>query len=81
MTVIDIRTARDDRVDTIQFADKEDSKTGYIIANEVRKSTDGNDYGVEIRDSAGDYIRVMTRDDAENLTRALIKAVSLGWLK
>lgn len=81
MTIIDIRTDSDDRVNTIRFADKEDSKTGYIIAHELKKSNDGDSYGVELRDSAGDYVRVMTRADAENLTRALIKAVSLGWLK
>ena len=69
MTSIDIRGEVKDFVDQIYFSDKRYS-SAYLISK--------TSAGVSI-DTAIKSVYVETKEDAQNLIKALGKAIELGW--
>lgn len=76
MSEIDVRTSGV-VVDQIRFSDQEWDGMG---AADVLKNCGPDE--VQIRETANsDYVRVYDRKHAENLIKALEKAIDLGWLR
>ena len=76
MATIDIRNTSEDAIDTITFASA--SSVSYICGKLVKG---GND--VEVQDPEDDYrsLVIESKEDAENMIKALQKAIELGWFK
>lgn len=76
MTRLDIREVHD-TVDDIVFAEENDvdnSPQAYRIFN-----SDSNYVGIS--DSMGEVVIINGKEHAQNLIKALNKAIELGWLK
>lgn len=74
MSLFDIRSSVEN-IDVIQFADdavnvinaKFISKQSYVVISDERDYRDG------------DWLNIVSQEDAENLISALQKAIDLGW--
>ena len=77
MAIIDVRQEESESTDTIVFSDKY-SGGGFNIGNRLTKHPD-SDY-VRLSDNL-EYVLISNAEHAENLIKALRKAIDLGWLK
>jgi len=78
MSTIDVRASGSVTVHEIRFADAE-SECGYNQASVIRQGS--NDH-IEIYEGDNcDYIRVMSIEHAQDLIKAIEKAIELEWLK
>ena len=71
MSMIDIRQVEDSLINRIQFADAFNS----IESDSISK----NEGGVFIESDEYECMKLATKQDAENLIKALQKAIELGW--
>ena len=79
MANIDIRGMdEDDVIDSITFADPDDAC--FSIATHIEAS-DEDARRFSIHDSTGDYVIVHSKKHAENLIKAINKAIELGFVK
>lgn len=74
MATIDIRDGLEVEIDTIKFSDKEN----YEDAAFLKK---GSFVSVEAAESGDWTYCIATETDAQNLIKALQKAIELGWWK
>ena len=72
MSTFDVRNTKDNEVVKITFADK---TAGYGCS--LVKESEGGVALVDCEDNFASY--VATKQDAENLIKALQKAIELGW--
>lgn len=85
MTEFDVRFNKTPPVSTIRFSDNMVRNTS--VASTLCLSS-SNENRLEIRDESFDnyhsgegYLVIADQDHAENLIKALYKAIELGWLK
>lgn len=78
MSTIDVRNISSSTVHEIRFADAE-SRGGSYQASVISQGT-CNDIEIYEGDN-GDYIRVLSIEHAQDLIKALEKAIELEWLK
>lgn len=81
MSVFDVRKQSEECVDTLIFADEnslDDEPQAYKVFHSQH-----NKFGsyIEIMDGEGDVVIINNKEHAENLIKALNKAVELGWIK
>lgn len=72
--IYDVRTQSDQEIDKIVFAERSESST--TIAHRIERTLSR----IGIYDGAG-FVLVNDKEHAENLIKALRKAVDLGWIK
>lgn len=78
MGVFDVRGEKNEEVDTIIFAERND-RDGDEQAYRLSKST--FDGFVLIEDSGSDSVVLSSKEHAQNLIKAVEKAIDLGWLQ
>lgn len=76
MAVFDVRKDVNEAITEIVFAEAEDD-AGFSVAYKL--SNEFND--VTIWDDQDESVRVRSIEHAQNLIKALNKAIELGWLK
>lgn len=74
--IIDVRDDVDTVVDTIVFADGSDS---YI--NAVRLDKGSSESILRIYDEEDDFVCITSKEHAENLIKALQKAIEFRWVE
>jgi hypothetical protein len=74
MATIDIRDEMDAEIDVIKFSDKENHEDLCLLKKTSFVS-------IEVAESGGWTYCIDTETDAENLIKALQKAIELGWWK
>ena len=79
MSEIDIRTNNTAKVGTIRFADKETSGRFSCSQADVISKTEGGALRI-LESNNSDYVRINSKEHADNLIAALNKAKELGWL-
>lgn len=77
MATFDVRDNPATTVDKIVFADRSDYR--YTIATQLE--FDGDDDIIVTSSGNDDYVRIHSIAHAQNLIKALNKAIELGWLK
>jgi len=76
MAVFDVRNDVEESITEIVFAETVDD-AGFSVAFKL-----GNEFGdVAIWDDQDECVRVRSIEQAQNLIKALNKAIELGWLK
>lgn len=75
MTTIDIRNVCEQQIEEIQFADEGDY---YNVQFLIREDENNN---VTIKANHAEPLVIESKEDAENLIKALQKAMELGWWK
>lgn len=80
MATIDIRNEVDDKVTVIVFADGEGAD-GITQAKAIALYDYNGVPYVSIEDMDGDVVIINSKEHAQNLIKALNKAIELGWLK
>lgn len=75
MATIDIREEQDNNVDEVVFWDATNISGTCFVSNKITNTTH-----VRIEDE-DNYVIIENKQHAENLIKALHKAVELGWLK
>lgn len=78
MTVFDVRE-ENSKIEKIVFNSVEGEYSGYDVGYYLRK-WDAEDGLVEINDRRA-FVLVESAEHAQNLKKALDKAIELGWLK
>lgn len=78
MAKFDVRNTTEEEITVIIFHDAEDSSCGDGLAFCLSQ---GLTVAVRIEDSDGDMVLIKDRAHAENLIKALNKAIDLGWFK
>lgn len=81
MSVFDVRKEPEECVGILIFAEEnspDDEPQAYKVFHSQHKKFGSY---IEIMDGEGDVIIINTREHAENLIKALNKAIDLGWLK
>lgn len=77
MSVFDVRSAKQYPITVIKFADAFDSD--YNQAFTVCRLDNSN--CIKIEDDLEEFVIITSKEHAENLKKALDKAIELGWLK
>jgi len=82
MSIIDVRNGPIESITEIKFADYDD-QYGYHQASHITRHIDYDDNSTVrlIEGAGGDYIRVNSQAHAQDLIKALEKAIELGWLR
>ncbi len=85
MSVFDVRNNSTSEVNEIHFADKVDNYTTNTQAYRIKKFDESvvmiEDEDHVDEDSDNGFVLVTSKSHADNLIKALNKAVDLGWLK
>lgn len=83
MNVFDVRKEVASPITKIEFFKKQDTE-GHSLAYAVRPCgfTDGIELFDDLRDDGGEegYVLVVNKEHAENLIKALNKAIELEWI-
>lgn len=75
MATIDIREVNEEMIDCIIFSEETDGM-GCTLAFKLTTHPDGTWLGDRY-----DMVRIKNKEHAQNLIKALNKAIELGWLK
>lgn len=81
MTTFDIREEDNSEITEIVFADPS-GKDGFSQANKlIIDEYEGKDYIQFLDEESDNAVYINTKEHAENLIKALRKAIELGWVK
>lgn len=80
MAAIDIRDQTDITIDRIVFDDLDRPTTWSFAVALVHYCNDDADT-FRIVDDSGDFVRILSKEHAKNLIKALEKAIELGWVE
>lgn len=80
MSNFDVRTEATQTIQSITFADEEDSVRGRTQANVLLVDCDTYDENMFKICDEDDFLYITSKEHAENLIKALNKAIELKWV-